>query len=436
MAEVNTINCSCNEATIDNFEMVECPNCHHLIPDHNFQLHEVSCSTGAARRLRETAPDTNSDESDGIELDDDDDDNGSVEHLGTVINLAVEPNTDSDSSSNEWECPRCTLRNPRGSSNCDACQYSAAHHSSNRVRSPDTTRRERLIDLTHSPCPSSTISEQSTVLRRTVPQQGVLMAGGALIGTVFGGTVALLQGQSLDQGLLHGAATGAATGALFGELLREQAEHSRHTSSRRASLAITRPLENTSSANHNNNNPTTHDDSAAAIVRPAVTNNNSTVPVVAVSPLGRIDMFTRNPHDGGVAMEDDAVEMYLRSMLMPGRLRPHNNFRDRTSFRGQLPMADIALSYEQLLEMLGDGMEHRGADEALIHRFPVSTVDQPELLGDDNRACAICLSNFEKGDTRKLLPCFHGFHKDCIDQWLGRNAICPVCKYDLKEDTN
>jgi len=45
--------------------------------------------------------------------------------------------------------------------------------------------------------------------------------------------------------------------------------------------------------------------------------------------------------------------------------------------------------------------------------------------------CSICLSLYEGGNEIKLLPCFHQFHKDCIDPWLDMHNTCPVCKYKM-----
>jgi hypothetical protein len=48
--------------------------------------------------------------------------------------------------------------------------------------------------------------------------------------------------------------------------------------------------------------------------------------------------------------------------------------------------------------------------------------------------CAICLSEFEKGDKVRVLPCHHIFHMHEIDEWLiQRKKLCPVCKADVTQ---
>ncbi|XP_044504226.1 E3 ubiquitin-protein ligase ATL23-like [Mangifera indica] len=43
--------------------------------------------------------------------------------------------------------------------------------------------------------------------------------------------------------------------------------------------------------------------------------------------------------------------------------------------------------------------------------------------------CAVCLDNFKKGDKCRLLPfCKHSFHAQCVDSWLLKNPICPICR--------
>jgi len=47
----------------------------------------------------------------------------------------------------------------------------------------------------------------------------------------------------------------------------------------------------------------------------------------------------------------------------------------------------------------------------------------------DPMECAVCLENFKVGEICRLLPnCKHSFHAQCIDSWLSKTAICPVCR--------
>lgn len=43
--------------------------------------------------------------------------------------------------------------------------------------------------------------------------------------------------------------------------------------------------------------------------------------------------------------------------------------------------------------------------------------------------CAVCLENFKVGDKCRLLPlCKHSFHAQCVDLWLLKTPICPICR--------
>lgn len=57
----------------------------------------------------------------------------------------------------------------------------------------------------------------------------------------------------------------------------------------------------------------------------------------------------------------------------------------------------------------------------------------PERRVVVNDSCAICLDDFTNVDRLKVLPCRHGFHTPCIDQWLERSDLCPICKHSVLE---
>jgi len=73
----------------------------------------------------------------------------------------------------------------------------------------------------------------------------------------------------------------------------------------------------------------------------------------------------------------------------------------------------------------------QGASEELIASLPLEMYPAEQLLPTEGQcSCAVCLSDFEEGDVLRRLPCGHKFHRPCIDQWLRRNKVCPLCLHD------
>jgi hypothetical protein len=60
--------------------------------------------------------------------------------------------------------------------------------------------------------------------------------------------------------------------------------------------------------------------------------------------------------------------------------------------------------------------------------FPIHTVT---TINGECRSCCICLNDFGFGDKVKILPCIHQFHCDCINTWLNKNKICPICRNNV-----
>ena len=60
------------------------------------------------------------------------------------------------------------------------------------------------------------------------------------------------------------------------------------------------------------------------------------------------------------------------------------------------------------------------------HRLPTK---QFVTAKNEANTCGICIADFEAGDTTRILPCHHYFHKECIDEWLIKySCVCPMCK--------
>ena len=47
---------------------------------------------------------------------------------------------------------------------------------------------------------------------------------------------------------------------------------------------------------------------------------------------------------------------------------------------------------------------------------------------DPSDSCCVCLSEFCNAETVRTLRCGHTFHQQCIDEWLKKQAVCPLCK--------
>ncbi|GMI76604.1 hypothetical protein like AT1G73760 [Hibiscus trionum] len=83
-----------------------------------------------------------------------------------------------------------------------------------------------------------------------------------------------------------------------------------------------------------------------------------------------------------------------------------------------------SMSYEQLLE-LGDKIGHvnMGLKEDEMSRC------LRKMKGSimENK-CSICQEEYEADEEMGKLCCGHGFHVQCIKQWLLHKNTCPVCK--------
>ncbi|KAJ4886644.1 RING-H2 finger protein ATL2 [Raphanus sativus] len=66
-----------------------------------------------------------------------------------------------------------------------------------------------------------------------------------------------------------------------------------------------------------------------------------------------------------------------------------------------------------------------GLDPAVVKSLPVFTFSGAE----DPMDCAVCLSEFEEGESGRVLPgCEHAFHVECIDMWFHSHSTCPLCR--------
>jgi phosphatidylglycerophosphate synthase len=60
-----------------------------------------------------------------------------------------------------------------------------------------------------------------------------------------------------------------------------------------------------------------------------------------------------------------------------------------------------------------------------------ATFRRSEDLPTAAENCLVCQDMFQENAVVRTLPCFHRFHRACVDQWIVDHATCPTCRLDL-----
>ncbi|XP_045205873.1 uncharacterized protein LOC123558059 [Mercenaria mercenaria] len=99
---------------------------------------------------------------------------------------------------------------------------------------------------------------------------------------------------------------------------------------------------------------------------------------------------------------------------------------------------DVDLSdYEALwglAERLGE-VRSRGMKEEEINKLPTRVYRRKPGSKEKEETCSICISEYKTADNVQMLQCRHEFHKECLLEWLKRNATCPICRQDVKKSS-
>ena len=92
---------------------------------------------------------------------------------------------------------------------------------------------------------------------------------------------------------------------------------------------------------------------------------------------------------------------------------------------------DVKMDVDNILKNRGN-LDSKNKDvQYILNYIPFTVIkDAPKSLDDEPR-CLICLCDFEVGEKVSALPCCHCFHTKCLDEWIVRNAKCPICKFEI-----
>lgn len=53
--------------------------------------------------------------------------------------------------------------------------------------------------------------------------------------------------------------------------------------------------------------------------------------------------------------------------------------------------------------------------------------------GEGDAECRVCMIDYEPDDEIVRLPCMHYAHIRCVEQWLIRSPMCPICRTNVRE---
>ena len=115
-----------------------------------------------------------------------------------------------------------------------------------------------------------------------------------------------------------------------------------------------------------------------------------------------------------------------------------NNFRDNDNF--------VSINFSFFNRDNEENNNNINISDEALNSLPVFKIDakfmEVSQKEDNNKneqfqKCVICMEKYEINDEVKTLPCFHIFHKDCIDQWFkAGNDSCPICKNKINHNND
>ncbi|XAR70767.1 hypothetical protein NMG60_11027751 [Bertholletia excelsa] len=73
------------------------------------------------------------------------------------------------------------------------------------------------------------------------------------------------------------------------------------------------------------------------------------------------------------------------------------------------------------------------APNEVVESLPLKLYSKSQKhLNEEAAQCYICLVEYEEGDSVRILPCHHEFHRACVDKWLKEiHRICPLCRGNI-----
>ncbi|KAF9662184.1 hypothetical protein SADUNF_Sadunf18G0026900 [Salix dunnii] len=105
---------------------------------------------------------------------------------------------------------------------------------------------------------------------------------------------------------------------------------------------------------------------------------------------------------------------------------------DLTQTRGATPESINVLptyKFRLIKNRNGEDSNSGAVDGGIV----AAGTEKERVISGEDAVCCICLAKYANNDELRELPCYHFFHKECVDKWLKINASCPLCKSEVGE---
>ncbi|KAF5448603.1 hypothetical protein F2P56_029115 [Juglans regia] len=139
-------------------------------------------------------------------------------------------------------------------------------------------------------------------------------------------------------------------------------------------------------------------------------------------------------------VEDEPVQQawitleFVRPPRPPRPISPVENVFARDNNVSDAMSGDALLEFTEGMVWQNDRPGPPPTAASAIEALPRVKLTQKHL--DNDPSCPVCKEEFDLGGEVRLMPCKHFYHSDCIVPWLCIHNTCPVCRYELQDDSN
>jgi hypothetical protein len=128
-------------------------------------------------------------------------------------------------------------------------------------------------------------------------------------------------------------------------------------------------------------------------------------------------------YDEFMYLENSTAEKFGLEFALCEENAPDELQSDILDFLLGLQDRDITPEDYEFLLRLDESVPTKTVPNECVASLKTDTVF--ELHVDEQ--CGVCMENYVVGETRKILPCEHVFHANCIETWLRHNSTkCPL----------